>query len=215
MKAGRFSRGWCRYNKCDPNSPITLDVYVHQVVQVYEQDWQLVAKLKAQDDLAWKRLREAAFWQCLGYLLARGWQGNALIDQAEVLAQDGLLRVWAWLDCYFFDVRFAARWHTVVRHVWLDFYRKNQREAGRHRVMDYMDLLQDVRSDKAFEQIELRMQLQDAIDQLASREQQQAILFELQEDLSAPAIAQHLGTSVQAVYNLRHRARERLRSLLA
>jgi RNA polymerase sigma factor (sigma-70 family) len=215
IASGRFAGRWCPYNGWDPDSGEALVSYVDQIIAIHAQDGAAVTALRAGDEEAWRQLREEALGYCTLHLATRGWHGASRRDQAEALAQESLLQIWLSLDSYAFDVPFRARQRTIVANTLRAFWRRNGAHLQQSLPADDYLSLPDGEAINALQRAEQRTSLLQAIAHLPSPAQRQAVLLDLMHGLPAPAIAQRLGVSTQAVYNLRNRARERLRSLLA
>lgn len=212
--SGRFARRWCPQNGYQSVTHESLEAYIGQVIKLYFEDGPQVAALKSEDGGAWCRLRTQVLAQCTAHLATRGLQGAALLDHAEALTQESLLHIWQDLDSYCFDVPFEARWRTIVANTLNAFWRQYRDHLHRQLPEEDWHELHDPKATRELEQVELQARLKEAIAQLPTHAQRQAMLLDLQGDLSTTAIAQRLGVSTQAVYNLRNRARERLRTLL-
>ncbi len=76
------------------------------------------------------------------------------------------------------------------------------------------EIIADPGSESPFALVEDQMVLDNAIAQLGSRDQREVIWASYREGLSDDEIAERLGKSKQAVYNLRNRAIARLRFIM-
>jgi len=73
------------------------------------------------------------------------------------------------------------------------------------------ELLDDGRADAAFERLEARLWLSQALAHLGSEAQQQVIIDKYFYELGDEEIARRMGKSTQAVWSLRHRGLRNLR----
>jgi RNA polymerase sigma factor (sigma-70 family) len=206
---------------------LPLETYIDRVVNSHLQEHSRVEALAAQDEAAWTELLEQLTGRAYNILLrlqvppgrARGEAADFAQETCEVIFNHP----------FPYDVSFDA-WATRIlknRILWrytrsqdlidrkpriLSLDRPGSRETGDD--FSLYDLLADDSGASAFERLEVREWLMQAIARLRSRAQQQVIIDTFFYELSNEEIAKRLGKTRQAVYNLRHRALRGLEEIL-
>ena len=206
---------------------LPLETYIDRVVNSYLREHGRVEALAAQDEAAWTELLEQLTGRAYNILLrlqvppgrARGEAADFAQETCEVIFSHPF-------PC---DVSFDA-WATRIlknRILWrytrsrdlidrepriLSLDRPGRSETGDD--LSLYNLLADESGTSAFERLEVREWLIQAIARLRSQAQQQVIIDTFFYELSDEEIAKRLGKTKQAVYNLRFRALRRLKQIL-
>jgi len=206
---------------------LPLEIYIDRVVNSYLQEYSRVEALAAQNEAAWTELFQQLASRAYNMLLRLQVPPGRARSEAVDFAQATCELIFSHpFPC---DVSFDA-WSTrILKNCILWRYTRSQdltdREPrilsldcpGRDEVGDdfsLYDLLADDAGESAFERLEVQEWLIQAIGRLRSRAQQQVIIDTFFYELSDEEIAQRLGKSRQAVYNLRFRALQRLKQIL-
>ena len=226
VASGRAQRVMARQST-EGREELPLETYIDRVVNSYRQEHGRVEALAAQDEAAWTELLDQLTGRAYNILLrfqvppgrARGEAADFAQATCQVIFNHPF-------PC---DVSFDA-WATLIlknRILWRDtrsqdlidrrpgiisLDRPGQSETGDD--FSLYDLLTDDSGTSAFERLEVREWLIQAIACLRSRAQQQVIIDGFFYELSDEEIAKRLGKTKQAVYNLRHRALRGLKEIL-
>ena len=226
VASGRAQRVMARQST-EGREELPLETYIDRVVNSYRQEHGRVEALAAQDEAAWTELLDQLTGRAYNILLrfqvppgrARGEAADFAQATCQVIFNHPF-------PC---DVSFDA-WATLIlknRILWrytrsqdlpdrepriLSLDRPGQSETGDD--FSLYDLLTDDSGTSAFESLEVREWLIQAIACLRSRAQQQVIIDGFFYELSDEEIAKRLGKTKQAVYNLRHRALRGLKEIL-
>jgi RNA polymerase sigma factor (sigma-70 family) len=203
------------------------ETYIDRVVDSYLQEHDRVEALAAQDEAAWTELLEQLTGRAYSILLRLQVPSGRARGEAADFAQETCEVIFN--HPFPYDVSFDA-WATRIlknRILWqytrsqdlidresrmLSLDRPGQSETGDD--FSLYDLLTDDSGTSAFERLEVREWLIQAVACLRSRGQQQVIFDTFFYELSDEEIAKRLGRTRQAVYNLRHRALQGLKEIL-
>jgi RNA polymerase sigma factor (sigma-70 family) len=227
LASGRAQRVMNGRHRSPALTGAQLERYVDRVIARYLVEHQRIERLADSDDTAWALLQE---WMAMrAYRLLQRWQGNGLQprDEAADFAQQACVSIFNAVFPY--DVPFGA-WATVIltNHIRQRYTRSHDLIDRQLSVesLDYADgpesdertSLYEIVSDPAaahlFERIDLRLQIVDAIARLPSQAQQEVIIYSYLYGWSDDQLAEYLGKTRQAIYNLRHRALQQLRQTL-
>ncbi len=223
IHSGRFQRVASKRAK---QHPLTLSAYIDQVILHGSREYAKIQALKRGDQDEWQRLCQSLFHRAYGMIrrLRNGMESEA---DAKDCAQNACFLIYHHrFPC---DISFDAWANTILRNVVVGRYTRSSDvldQPGVSRSFDELEFQQDdfvplnesladPQAGAAFETFENQELLRSAIKQLSSRSQRQVILGTYVEGLSNTQVAQKLGKSKQAVYNLRKRALEELRDVLA
>ncbi len=213
----------------DPLPPTSEDAgrfadYVDRVIATYLQEHVRVERLVERDEATWTNLFEQLTNRAYRFLQRRQVPAARAADEARDFAQQACERIYN--APFPFDAPFDA-WATRI--LFNEIRQRDTRSrdlTDRTRGIISLDLgtegndfslyevLFDPASSAIFEQLEIQIWLLRAIDRLRSRAQQQVIIYTYFDELSDAEIAQRLGKSRQAIYNLRHRALRKLKKIL-
>ena len=222
IESGRFERFTGSRAKMHP---LALDNYGAIVVNYALAEHRRVLALERNDDEEWRHLGDF-----LRYRAARMLQrinGNANFDAyASEFAQDACVIIFN--HRYPCDIAFEAWVTRILKNLILARRTRSTDAMDRQYPVDSLDapilddgntsalgeLISDPQSSEPFEKTENQLLLRNAIDKLRSRAQQQVIILSYFDELSDAQIAQRLGKTTQAIYNLRQRALPRLEEIL-
>lgn len=196
----------------------SLADYVHQVAQVIRDESERLERLSSHDDAAWEGLSDMLRGPAYRQLMRLGVKHAEAFERAADFVQDmcvALLQI-----DYPGDVPYTAWAKRVLRHRIL------------HDLLRQPDLLDrkalfvspPAEAEEEFESnspsvedftlaLEDRQAFDWALEQLPSDAQREVLRWTM-DGWSDEEIAARTGRSVQAVYNLRHRARQELKRLL-
>lgn len=223
--AGNRERG--RVPQDQPPDPQTgvPDSYIDEVLFFLQREGPTVGALRASDREAWVRVLALMATRAYGYLLHYGVEAGQARQLAEDFAQTSGLTLWGQaLERFSYDTHLDAWISQIVAYEVSQWYRsgkeqRQQRALSLDAVTDSQvqdtlyRILPDPAAGRTLDAAEARLMLEDALAQLASQEQRQVIVWGLAGHSNAE-IAEALNRSVQAVYNLRHRAMAALREIL-
>ncbi|EJN14877.1 RNA polymerase sigma-70 factor [Bradyrhizobium sp. YR681] len=182
------------------STPVTGDV-------VYDEDSELLDRLAADDEVAFRALVERHIDRA--YAIALRIVGNAA--DAEDVVQDTMLKIWSHRGRWQHGrAKFSTWLYRVISNRCIDLRRKPRNEN--------VETVPEVADDQpgAVEIIE-RNELNDMLELAMQRlpEQQRiAVIFSYHENMSNGEIAQVMDTTVAAVESLLKRGRQQLRQLL-
>ncbi|RLC55059.1 MAG: hypothetical protein DRI79_01300 [Chloroflexi bacterium] len=205
-----------------PNSP-ELQRYAVRVATHYWAERERMARLAARDWDLWEELHGQLLKSAYHVLRDHfGLSHPVAYERANDYAQESCELIFR--GRYPFDVPF---------HAWATRVLLNCIHAGEGRSTDLLDrgtfvepapadaqefeLIDEMcwfESEQSLWRWEVREVLWDAIQQLASPAQQQVIIQDFWYGQSSTEIAQELGKTPQAVYNLRHQALASLKAIL-
>jgi RNA polymerase sigma factor (sigma-70 family) len=206
---------------------LPLETYIDRVINSYLREHGRVEALAAQDEAAWTELLEQLTGRAYSILLRLQVPPGRARGEAPDFAQETCEVIFN--HPFPYDVSFDA-WATVIlknRILWqytrsqdmidrkpriLSLDRPGRSETGDD--FSLYDLLTDDSGTSAFERLEVREWLMQAIACLRSRPQQRVIIYTFFYELTDDEIAERLSRTKQAVYNLRHRALRGLKEIL-
>ncbi len=206
---------------------LPLETYIDRVTNSYLREHSRVEALAAQNGAVWTELFEQLAGRAYNMLLRLQVPPGRARCEAPDFAQETCEIIFN--HPFPYDVSFDAWATRILKNRILWRYTRSQdlidREPrilsldrpGRGETGDdfsLYDLLADDSGTPAFECFEVREWLIQAIALLRSRAQQQVIIDTFLYELSDEEIAKRLGKTKQAVYNLRHRALQRLKQIL-
>jgi RNA polymerase sigma factor (sigma-70 family) len=202
-----------------------LEPYIDRVIATFLVEHERVDRLAAAEGDEWSRLcgqltnRAAA-------MLTRVRQSPATAAEAIDFAQAACESIFQHIFPY--DVSFDAWATLILKNFVLQRYTRSRDLLDRNPEVASLDdsqtlvvgeglSLHDLLADPSaavFERRDVQDWLLQAITKLTSRAQQQVIVALYFDNRAEAEIAQHLGRSVQAVYNLKYRALRQLKELL-
>lgn len=174
---------------------------------VFDEDRDLLDRLAANDDAAFRKLVERHIDRA--YAIALRITGNAA--DAEDVVQDTMLKVWSCRQSWRpGPTKFAAWLYRVIFNRCIDLRRKQRPES-----MDGLPEPADGRPDavSVIERNELTNILNVAMQRLPEQ-QMVAVILSYHENMSNGEIAQVMDTTTAAVESLLKRGRQQLRQLL-
>ena len=199
-----------------------LRQYAQRVAKRYWIEYETIIGLSSSDPELWRslheKLKQRAFYVCLRYSVPKG--------RAKSQARDHAQEACAIIFCnhYPCDVPFDAWAGRILINCVLQKLQRSTDLLDRETFVESSveDLWDSTRSGQMplnaaqplFEDLEMHMLLLDAIERLPSEAQRQVILLEFFFDWDAEQIAEKLGRTTQAVYNLKYRALQKLREIL-
>jgi len=220
---GRFHRFATRRS---PHNALTLAGYVDILLFHFGREYVRIDLLENGDAAEWERLRN--FLARRAYRIVQRFRNGAdVLAETLDFAHETCLVIFN--ECYPFDVSFDAWATTILKNLILTRYTRGTDIIDRSGTTESLDashvsddgavstlgeLFADGQSLAPFEKIENQTILLDAIALLQSPAQRQVIQDTFLRELDDAQIAQRLGKSRQAVYNLRHRALVRLKRIL-
>lgn len=207
-------------------NPLTLADYVDIVLLHLRCEHNRIDSLEKADSTEWERLRE--FLARRAYRIVQRFRnGTEAWADALDFANETCLIIFE--ERYPFDVSFEAWATTILKNLILTRYSRSTDVMDRSNAPESLDatdsanesagntlgeLLADGQSLAPFEKVENQTVLLNAIAQLQSPAQRQVVRDTFLLELDDSQIAQRLGKSRQAVYNLRHRALVHLKGIL-
>jgi len=206
---------------------LPFETYVDRVVNSYLQEHGRVEALAAQNKAAWAELFVQLAGRAYNILLRLQVPPGRARGEAADFAQATCEVIFS--HPFPYDVSFDAWATRILKNRILWRYTRSQDLIDREPRMlsldrpgwsetgddfSLYDLLSDDSGASAFEGVEVREWLIQAIAGLRSQAQQQVIVDGFFYQLSDEEIAKRLGRTRQAVYNLRHRALQGLRQIL-
>ena len=182
------------------STPVAADV-------VFDEDSELLDKLAAGDEVAFRMLVERHIDRA--YAIALRIVGNAA--DAEDVVQDTMLKIWSHRGRWQHGrAKFSTWLYRVISNRCIDLRRKPRTEN-----VDTVPEVADGQPDAAdiIERNELNSMLEIAMQRLPEQ-QRIAVIFSYHESMSNGEIAQVMDTTVAAVESLLKRGRQQLRQLL-
>lgn len=225
VASGRWERVQ-KFHRSKGKTSGTFKEYVDTVIAVYWREYKRVEGLAAKNEDDWNELWRLLVRRAYNTLIDFGLRPHQASIEAADFAQDTCEAIFG--DWYPYDVPFDIRATRILHNRILKKYSRSRDALDqRGRVLSLEtpqkeatpevalhELLADASSLQPFEQRENQEVLLAAIAQLGSEAQQQVIVGTFFHELNTEEIAQQLGRSRQAVYNLRHRALLRLKEIL-
>jgi len=190
----------------------SLSDYVRLVAQTVRSEVAQTQLLEANDDQAWGKLHQTLRLRAYLHLLSLGVGHFEAYDRANDFAQETCAAILA--ARYPNDVPHAAWAQRILRNLILQqVFRSSDLLDNRQMIVLALPSEEngndpepaDLRAGEVLERVEQRQTLEMALSRLPSEAQREVLRREL-EGLSDEEIAARTGRSVQAVYNLRHRA---------
>jgi RNA polymerase sigma factor (sigma-70 family) len=209
LRRGRAQKGQNRHR--------SLTAYVQLVAQTVRSELAQTQLLEANDDQAWIKLHRTLRLRAYLQLLKLGVDHYEAYDRANDLAQDACAAILA--GQYPSDVPHAAWAQRILRNLVLQqLFRSSDLLDNRHITILSLPSERngndqepvDSLASEVLERVDQRQMLERALRHLPSEAQREVLRSDL-EGLSDEEIAAHTGRSVQAVYNLRHRAIHEIR----
>ncbi|WP_441238088.1 RNA polymerase sigma factor [Bradyrhizobium sp. 930_D9_N1_4] len=182
------------------SAPVAADI-------VYDEDSELLDKLAADDEAAFRMLVERHIDRA--YAIALRIVGNAA--DAEDVVQDTMLKIWSHRGRWQHGrAKFSTWLYRVISNRCIDLRRKPRNEN--------VETVPEVADDQPgaveiIERNELNGMLELAMQRLPEQ-QRIAVIFSYHENMSNGEIAQVMDTTVAAVESLLKRGRQQLRQLL-
>jgi RNA polymerase sigma factor (sigma-70 family) len=203
-----------------------LERYIDKVIGIYTQEHARVERLAESDDEEWGRLQDWLTRRAVSML--RQWEAGIARpqDEAADFAQQACESIFR--ARFPFDVPFEAWAALILKNHIRQRYTRSRDLIDRRSVdtldgwngrgVDHEDGRYDSVSDSAanseFEYLDVREELLNAIAQLPSLAQQRVIIDSAFYERSDAELAERLGRTKQAVYNLRLRALRHLKEIL-
>ena len=190
-----------------PSAPLAPDCTPVAAEIVFDEDSELLAKLAAGDEAAFRMLVERHIDRA--YAIALRIVGNAA--DAEDVVQDTMLKIWSHRGRWQHGrAKFSTWLYRVISNRCIDLRRKPRTEN-----VDTVPEVADGQPDAAdiIERNELNSMLELAMQRLPEQ-QRIAVIFSYHESMSNGEIAQVMDTTVAAVESLLKRGRQQLRQLL-
>lgn len=190
-----------------PSAPLAPDSASGAAEIVFDEDSELLDRLAADDEAAFRMLVERHIDRA--YAIALRIAGNAA--DAEDVVQDTMLKIWSHRGRWQHGrAKFSTWLYRVISNRCIDLRRKPRNEN--------VETVPEVADGQpgAVEIIE-RNELNDMLELAMQRlpEQQRiAVIFSYHENMSNGEIAQVMDTTVAAVESLLKRGRQQLRQLL-
>lgn len=190
-----------------PSAPLAPDSAPDAAEIVFDEDSELLDRLAADDEAAFRMLVERHIDRA--YAIALRIVGNAA--DAEDVVQDTMLKIWSHRGRWQHGrAKFSTWLYRVISNRCIDLRRKPRNEN--------VETVPEVADGQpgAVEIIE-RNELNDMLELAMQRlpEQQRiAVIFSYHENMSNGEIAQVMDTTVAAVESLLKRGRQQLRQLL-
>jgi len=223
LNNGRFERFAASRSR---RVPLTLVDYIDIVLLHVAEEHRRVDALEKGDATEWDRLCNLLARRA--YRMVQHFRNVVDMPAAALdFANEACLIIFD--ECYPFDVSFDAWASTILKNLILTRYTRGTDIMDRTGIEsldapvfiadEYAgntlgELFADKQSLAPFEKIENQTLLLNAIAQLQSPVQRQVVKDTYLRELDDAQIAQRLGKSKQAIYNLRHRALLRLRRIL-
>ncbi|WP_426613957.1 RNA polymerase sigma factor [Bradyrhizobium sp. McL0616] len=190
-----------------PSVPLAPDCPVVAADVVFDEDSELLEKLAAGDEAAFRMLVERHIDRA--YAIALRIVGNAA--DAEDVVQDTMLKIWSHRGRWQHGrAKFSTWLYRVISNRCIDLRRKPRTEN-----VESVPEVADGQPDAAdiIERNELNRMLELAMQRLPEQ-QRIAVIFSYHESMSNSEIAQVMDTTVAAVESLLKRGRQQLRQLL-
>ena len=207
-------------------APEQIDQYIDRVIATFIVEYDRLDRLAAGEVTAWTRLFQQLA-QRAQWLLNRIATSPATAPEAIEFAQAACEAIFR--STFPYDVSFDAWATLVLKNIIWQRYQRSRDLLDRNSQVESLEgaptanpgaefslheLLADPNAD-VFDLPEVREWLLSALDQLSSVTQERVLIELYFNERSIPEVAQRLGRSVQAVYNLKHRALLELKSILA
>jgi RNA polymerase sigma factor (sigma-70 family) len=202
-----------------------LEPYIDRVIATFLSEHERVDRLASAEGDEWSRL--------FGQLTNRAYVMLARVRQSPATAAEAIDFAQAACESVFHhtfpcDVSFDAWVTLILKNCVLQRYTRSRDLLDRNPEVASLDdsqmlavgegfSLHDLLADPSaavFERREIQDWLLQAIARLTSQAQQEVIVALYFNDHTEAEVARHLGRSVQAVYNLKHRALRQLKELL-
>lgn len=227
LASGRVERAMITSGQHKTLSLSVLKSYVKRVIRCYIKESPRVTALAAKEEAAWADIRQWLLKRTKPYVLKLS-TSEASAPNVEDFSQQACEVLLEKLPEYHYDASFAAWLTKILRHIILHPYTRGRDIIDRRPTVASIDqveanqsseafslwqLLSDPSQSAAFEQLETRMLLADALTHLRSKAQRAVIIYSF-DGLSDAEIAQQLGKSSSNVAVLRFRALRRLREIL-
>ena len=190
-----------------PSGPLAPDSTQDRTDIVYDEDSELLDRLAADDEAAFRMLVERHIDRA--YAIALRIVGNAA--DAEDVVQDTMLKVWTHRGRWQHGrAKFSTWLYRVVSNRCIDLRRKPRTEN-----VDVVPEVADTQLDAStvIERNEIGNLLEVAMQRLPEQ-QRVAVILSYHENMSNGEIAQVMDTTVAAVESLLKRGRQQLRQLL-
>ncbi len=206
-------------------APEQIERYIDRVIATFIVEHDRLDRLAAGEADAWTRLFQQLA-QRAQWLLNRITTSPATAPEAIEFAQAACEAIFR--STFPYDVSFDAWATLVLKNIIWQRYQRSRDLLDRNSQVESLEgastaepgtefslheLLADPNSN-VFDQPEVREWLLSALDQLSSVTQERVLIELYFNERSIPEVAQRLGRSVQAVYNLKHRALLELKSIL-
>lgn len=206
-------------------APEQIERYIDRVIATFIVEHDRLDRLAAGEADAWTRLFQQLA-QRAQWLLNRITTSPATAPEAIEFAQAACEAIFR--STFPYDVSFDAWATLVLKNIIWQRYQRSRDLLDRNSQVESLEgaptaepgtefslheLLADPSAD-VFDQPEVREWLLSALDQLSSVTQERVLIELYFNERSIPEVAQRLGRSVQAVYNLKHRALLELKSIL-
>ncbi len=223
LASGRFQR--VAANRAERH-PLRLAEYVDRVIACASRESARVQALEGGDAAEWNRLHDFLLRRALP-MVHHFRDGADAFAEAANLTQEACIVIFG--ERYPCDVSFDAWATTILKRLVLKHFTRSSDVLDRPDPPESLDrpkrgddaggtplgdLMPALNSLAPFAKIENQSLLLDAIGRLRSPVQRQVIYWAFLEEWDDTQIAQRLGKSEQAVYNLRQRALVRLRKIL-
>lgn len=219
LSNGRWQRATCGKDHLTDED---LRQYAQRVAKRYWIEREMIIGLASNNDGLWqtlyRKLEQRAFYACMRYGVPRPRAENQAPDHAQEACKI------IFRSHYPCDVPFNAWAGRILINCVLQKLQRSTDLMDRETFVEpsVEDLWDSQRSDQAplnaaqpmVDDLEMYTLLLDAIERLPSEAQRQVILLEFFFDWDAEQIAEKLGRTTQAVYNLKYRALQKLREIL-
>lgn len=230
-RAGKVSRQWRSETSPPDPEPTTeqLRRYRDRVETIYRHMHEFIEALHRGDDESWRQLWEQLHNTAYSMLLRLGRDNAEATDLASEFVQQTCETVY--YSQFPYDVSFDAWINTILRNHILQRFTRSREFLDRRLHIGSLDEMQEMGDHTMpalgshpeggqlsppdfFTQMENRMALLDALEQLSSQARQEVILYTYFYGWEDEEIAIHLNKTKNAVHALRHRALKQLRGLL-
>lgn len=208
ISSGRFQRV-CDFRR----RMLTIEEYTGLVSTYYAENYPLVSGLEQGEPEAWTRLSKRLFRAAYALLLQRNWGHEQAYVRAQEATQEACLSIYC--RVYPYDCPFDAWIFTILRHHVFRSHHRPRNPLDLPEAINPLDKLpQKTTVSKEVDDFEPSERLLQALGRLRSTAQQQVIDYLFFQGLSPEEVAQKLGKTTQAIYNLKGRAVARLAELL-
>lgn len=201
------------------------DGYIDEVLFFLNEEGERLNALRTGDEATWRDVLALSTLRAYGYLLRAGLGPGQARQLADDFAQKTAVTLWEQaLESYPYDTHFDAWVSRIVAYEVSQWRRSGKEKREQHAIsLDAIpterlpgplyEALPDRRAVRALDDAETRLMLEEALTELPTDEQRQTVLRQLAGQTNKE-IAESLGRTPQAVYNLRHRALRTLRHIL-